>query len=236
MQFTKTSVFLAYLVHLFTASGAFLGFLGMISYFEGNFQRGTLYLMVAILIDAVDGTLARLVHTKKAIPCFDGSLMDNIIDFQTYTVIPLIMLWKTSLVIPQIKEFLIFAVLIASLYQFSRKDAKTEDHFFLGFPSYWNLTIWYLYWLDIHPLYNSIILLILVILSFIPIKFLYPSRTKYFKKSSIILSVIGTALFAYVIMCKWNSPPLWSLWSIGIIFYLYIILSFLAHKRSLKNV
>ena len=200
-------VLAAYCVHLLTASGAFVGFLSILFYFQEDYRMGTLFIILAVFIDAIDGFFARMCRVKEVLPHFDGSLMDNIIDFQTYTVAPLVMLWRTGMV--EDSWFLIVAglVLIASLYQFCQGSAKTEDHFFLGFPSYWNIVIIYLYWTSSSSLVNIAILLFFVVLSFVPIKFLYPTRTRYFPITSMIVSSLGGLAFLYISLFSWENPP-----------------------------
>src|SRR5699024_10216730 len=101
--------------------------------------------LVAMLIDGTDGFLARLVRVKEVLPGFDGALLDNIVDYLTYAFAPMVLLWSAGLLPDGWLGGVVAAVpLLASCVQFSRADAKTEDHFFLGFPSYWNVAAFYL--------------------------------------------------------------------------------------------
>lgn len=224
----------AYLVHIFTASGAFWGFLSLICYFQEKYKEGTLFMIIAVSVDAIDGFFARKAHVKEVLPNFDGSLLDNIIDFQTYTVIPLVMLWRSELLIGIPLYIGVALVLWASLYQFSQEGAKTEDHFFQGFPSYWNIVIIYLFWLNSNPTLNLSVIIFFVILSFVPFKFIYPSRTKYFPISSLIVSYSGGLIFLYITLFSWNQPPLWTLIMIPSLFLIYSFMSFIASLRSEK--
>lgn len=224
--------FLAYLVHIFTASGAFWGFLSLICYFQERYKEGTLFMIIAVGVDAIDGFFARKAHVKEVLPNFDGALMDNIIDFQTYTVIPLVMLWRSGLLEGVYLYLSIALVLFASLYQFSQEESKTEDYFFQGFPSYWNIVIIYLFWLSASPTVNLYVLIFFVILSFVPFKFIYPSRTKYFPISSLIVSYSGGLIFLYITLFSWNHPPFWTLVMIPTLFIIYSFMSFIASLRS----
>jgi phosphatidylserine synthase len=130
---------------------------------------------------------------------------------------------------------IIALVILASLYQFCQESAKTDDYFFLGFPSYWNILIVYLYWVDAASWINVAVLLFFIILSFAPIKFLYPSRTRHFPISSVIIGSIGGLMILYLCFFRWNDPPQMILIAIAVDFLLYVILSLIAHKRSLNK-
>src|SRR5207253_4959556 len=114
----------------------------------GAFRLCFVLMLVAMVIDATDGTLARLVRIKEVLPGFDGRRLDDLIDFQTYTTLPLLLIWRTGLLPPGTEAWLLLA-LLASGYGFCQTDAKTPDGFFLGFPSYWNIVAFYLYLLHL---------------------------------------------------------------------------------------
>jgi phosphatidylcholine synthase len=169
----------AYLVHLFTASGAIVGLLSIHFIYQGKLI-GSLWLMgIAILIDAIDGTFARLINVKRALPNIDGALLDNIIDYFNYVIVPSCFLLKSYL-LPQGWHLLTAGlVLLTSCYQFCQVDAKTDDHFFKGFPSYWNIVVIYLFIWQFNSVINLFIILALALLIFIPVKYVYPSRMDY---------------------------------------------------------
>ncbi|MBK2124579.1 CDP-alcohol phosphatidyltransferase family protein, partial [Fangia hongkongensis] len=159
----------AWLVHIFTASGAVFSVLALVSTANAyaaklNHQHhdyifylklSFIYIVIAVLIDAVDGTLARRVDIKKLAP-LDGSLMDNIIDFVNYAVVPSVWVYITDIVPDSLKIISVIIIILASCYQFCQLDAKTEDHFFKGFPSYWNLAIYYLIYFQFSLVANFI--------------------------------------------------------------------------------
>ena len=107
-------------------------------------------MMIATAIDATDGWLARRARVKEVLPGFDGAALDNLIDFHTYTSLPLLLLWRAD-VLPGAAAWLLLLPLLASAYGFSQVNAKTDDGFFLGFPSYWNIVAFYLYVLHRRP-------------------------------------------------------------------------------------
>jgi phosphatidylcholine synthase len=170
---------LGWLIHAFTASGAFVGLMALVAIHEHNLESAFWLMGAAILIDSVDGMFARIVKIKSAVPQIDGALLDNIVDFFTYTIVPCFFLLVTPLLPDHWRYVCVIAITFASGYQFTQMDAKTSDHFFKGFPSYWNIVVFYMFFWQLNPWTNVGILLVLVVLSFVPIKYVYPSRLEY---------------------------------------------------------
>lgn len=177
---------LGWLTHAFTASGAFIGLMALYSIYNHQLLLAFWFMGAAILIDAVDGAFARGVKIKLAVPQIDGELLDNIVDFFTYTIVPAFFLLVTPL-IPSYWRFpCVMAITFSSAYQFTQVDAKTSDHFFKGFPSYWNIVVFYLFFWQMSDWINLFILLVLAVLSFVPIKYVYPSRLDYLTHNKIL--------------------------------------------------
>ncbi len=177
-------IILAWLVHLYTAFGAVVGFFAIIA-IERAAYRDALFLMaLAVVIDATDGAFARAARVKQFIPWFDGDLLDEIVDYLNYVIVPCLFLLRAQLLPPQDEVWLAALPILASAYGFCQRDAKTADYFFLGFPSYWNVVSFYLYVLASPPWLNAFVVLALSVLVFVPIKFIYPSRTPRFRAST----------------------------------------------------
>ncbi len=174
-----------WLIHLFTASGAVLGIcaVGLMMHQEWKLAFGLM--IITIFIDALDGTLARFVDIKTTLPNFDGALLDNIVDFFNYAMVPACFLVMGPLLHPAWQIPCVIAIVIAAGYQFCQIDAKTPDHFFKGFPSYWNIAVIYLYYWQTSHTSNAIIIFLLAGLSFIPIKYIYPSRMEHLSHKRI---------------------------------------------------
>lgn len=168
-----------WLIHAFTASGACLGLMSLLAIYKHNLLLALWLMCAAILIDAVDGMFARLIKIKQVVPEIDGALLDNIVDFFNYTLVPCFFLLVTDLLPAYWRVVCVMAITFSSAYQFTQVDAKTHDHFFKGFPSYWNIAIFYLFFWQMTSVTNMIILLSLAVLSFVPIKYVYPSRLDY---------------------------------------------------------
>jgi phosphatidylcholine synthase len=175
-----------WLVHGFTASGAFAGLLALLAVHEGHLL-GAFWLMgMAIVIDAVDGVMARWIRVREVIPQIDGALLDNIVDFFTYTLVPAFFLLVVPLIPSSLKMACVLAIVFSSAYQFTHIEAKTRDHFFRGFPSYWNIVVFYLFLWQMKPLTNAVIIFLLALLSFVPVKYVYPSRLDYLTESAVL--------------------------------------------------
>ena len=226
----------SFLVHLYTASGAILAFLIVLAAMRGNIIEALWLSLIALLIDGTDGWLARHFHVSETLPWFDGRRLDDIVDYLTYVFAPMLLLWIGGYLPAGPGSIIVVALcLLASGYQFCRVDAKTEDHFFLGFPSYWNVIAFYVIVFKLPPVTVSAILLICSILVFVPIRYVYPSRTVAFRPLTLVLT--GFWMIAYAIILQ-QMPVPYALLMYYLLFYVlyYVALSlYLTYKASQAN-
>lgn len=186
---------LAWSVHLVTASGAVFGLFALHAIHEGRWLPAFWLMGAAVLVDGIDGTLARRFGTKRLAAKVDGAMLDNIVDYLNYVIVPAFFLIEAELLPPLFRLPLAGLIALCSAYQFCQIDAKTDDHFFKGFPSYWNIVVFYLFLWQFQPLYNTLILLGLCILIFVPIKYIYPSRMEYLTEKQILrMGMLGLTL------------------------------------------
>ena len=197
---------LAWLVHLYTAFGVVIGFLTILAIDQAAFRDALFLMALAVVIDATDGALARAARVKEIIPWFDGELLDAIVDYFNYAVVPCFFMLRANLLPGQDALWLAALPLLASAYGFCQRDAKTADNFFLGFPSYWNIVAFYLYVLKTPAWVNAFALIALSILIFVPIKYIYPSRSPRFRVQSIVLGALWGAAILYSIY-RLPEPP-----------------------------
>ncbi len=195
----------AWLVHLYTATGGILGMLALFSAVNGDISNAFLLLLATIVIDATDGLLARQVRVREVLPNFDGAMVDNIIDFLTYIWVPVFIIGATGL-LPNI--LWISIPVLAGLYAYGQEDMKTPDNYFLGFPSYWNIIALYMYWLQPAPIIAVLMLLIPGILTFIPTRYLYPSKNRTLAKTTWLLATIWLLLITYLLFQPQPDPIL----------------------------
>jgi len=164
---------LAWAVHALTASGAAVGLAALLETAAGAPRAALLWMLVALAIDSVDGTLARRVGVERVVPRIDGRRLDDIVDYLNYVIVPVFFLASTGRVEPLV---LAGAPVLASAYGFSQTAAKTEDGYFLGFPSYWNVVALYAFLLDVSAALTTAWLVGLSVGVFVPLKYLYPSQ------------------------------------------------------------
>jgi phosphatidylcholine synthase len=195
----------AWLVHLYSALGAVIAFIAVLFIDQLQFREAFVLMTLAVLIDASDGTLARAARVKELLPDFDGDRLEDIIDYLNYVMVPCLLLIRANLLPPQDAVWLVAFPLLASAYGFCQKQAKTADHFFLGFPSYWNIVALYLYVLRAPLWFNGFVILALSILVFVPIRYVYPSRSPHLRSLTNSLGILwGLAIMA---MIYWLPEP-----------------------------
>ncbi len=207
----RASRLAAWGVHLYTAIGLVLAARIAVLLVRGGagaFREAFTLMLVASLVDATDGTLARRANVKEVLPGFDGRKLDDLIDFLAYTFLPLGLIWRAGL-LPGGMEAWLLLPLIASAYGFCQVDAKTEDGYFLGFPSLWNVVAFYLYALH-PPSWASLgIVVVLSVMTFVPSRYLYPSSQpgRLNVASNILIVPWCLLLFATFWRLPTSGPP-----------------------------
>ncbi len=212
---------LPWIAHLYTATGTVIALLATGMTFAHNFRAAFIYLVAATFVDATDGVLARALKVKERLPHFDGARLDDIVDYLTYVFVPVLIVWQAQLV--PVAFPVCAAMLLSSAYGFGQADAKvkTGDHFFTGFPSYWNIVVVYLYVLQLSPMVNAVVLLTLALLVFVPIRYIYPSRTTVLKVPTLLLGTAWALLFVRII---WRLPAVDGPWiALSLVFPVYYV-------------
>jgi phosphatidylcholine synthase len=229
-------------VHLFTATGAVLALLMVHFSYQHEVEKVLWLFLVAMVIDGTDGMLARRFQVKTVLPGFDGALLDNIVDYMTYALAPMALLWANGYLPDGAAGGVVASIpLLASTYQFCRTDAKTDDHFFLGFPSYWNIVAFYVVVWELSSVATTVLLLVLAVLVFVPIKYLYPSRTEKLWYSNMTLATLWLALWAAITAQLPDAPAV--LVGLSLVYVVYYIVVSLwltfspasAHPQSRKS-
>jgi phosphatidylcholine synthase len=193
----------AWLAHLYTASGAVLAFLAARDVIDHDYRRAFFWLGLQIAVDATDGLVARAARVSERLPWFNGAKLDDIVDYLCYVFVPALFVWRAVLVPDTWSLSVIAAMLLSSAYGFNRDDAKTADHFFTGFPSYWNIVVFYMLLLRLPAVVNGAILIAFAVLVFVPIRYVYPSRTPVFARATNVLGIIWGVL---LLVLLWQYP------------------------------
>ena len=222
-----------WVAHLYTALGAVLALAATLAVFDGRFRDAFLLLALATFIDTTDGWLARGLRVKERLPGYDGARLDDIVDYLTYVFVPVLLVMRAGL-LPSGSGLAVGAlVLLASAYGFGQVEAKvaTSDHFFTGFPSYWNIVALYLYVWRLPEVANAVLLSALAVLVFVPIRYVYPSRTVTLRVPTLVLGAIWALL---VLVAIWRLPATDGPWlNLSLVFPVYYTaLSFYLHARQ----
>ena len=181
----------AWFVHAFTASGIIPAFYAIVAISNQDFLTAFVMLMITHFIDGVDGTLARMARVQEVLPWMSGKMMDSVIDFSTYALIPAYALYMAPQLWPEIdmiRDITVCLVVLVSTLYYGKTGMVSNDYYFVGFPVLWNWVAFYLlYVFDWNPWMNIIFIWSCAILHFVPIKFLYPSRATSWKKTNLVL-------------------------------------------------
>jgi phosphatidylcholine synthase len=224
----------AWSVHLYTAAGVLAAFFGTLAVFDGRYRDAFVWMACATFVDATDGVLARLADVKRVLPGFDGARLDDIVDYLTFVFLPVLLLHHSGALPAAWGGGVAAAVLLSSAYGFASLDAKTDDHFFTGFPSYWNIVALYLHALALPPTVNAIVLLALCVLVFVRIGYVYPSRTPVLRGLTIVLGAIWAVMMVAVIVLLPEAPG--ALVTASLFFPLYYAgLSFALQARRARG-
>jgi phosphatidylcholine synthase len=198
---------LAWGVHLYTGLGAVFALGALSATVAGDARGAFVWMAIALFVDATDGTLARAARVKEVVPEFDGARLDDIVDYLNYTFVPLFFAVQYDMFPTAIELWVAGFAAVASAYGFCQLSAKTTDFFFTGFPSYWNVAIFYMYGGRTSVGFNAGMIVFLAVLVFVPIGYLYPSRNPTYRRLTLgLASLWGIALL--VALARFPDPPL----------------------------
>jgi phosphatidylcholine synthase len=207
------------LVHGYTASGVVLALLAARAAIENDFRAAFFWLWLQVAVDATDGLLARRARVAERLPWFDGAALDQIVDYLTFVFVPALLVWRAALVPGTWAIPVASLMLLSSAYGFNRTDAKTSDHFFTGWPSYWNVVTFYLLVLKWPAVVNLAVLVAFAILVFVPIRYIYPSRMPVLRVTTNALGVVW-GISMLVMLWQYPSVSRVVLWG-SLVFVIY---------------
>jgi phosphatidylcholine synthase len=223
----------AWMVHLFTASGVVLAFLALEATGRGEWRLALLWLLAALAIDGVDGSLARLARVKEHAPRIDGEAFDLIVDYLNYVFVPVVFICRAGLVPESLNLPLAAAMLLSSVYVFVRKDMKTKDNYFRGFPALWNVVALYLFAARPGPVPGAVAVILFAILSFAPIRFVHPFRVTDWQPWLKLIALLWAAATLALLWPGW-SPEAGRAWLAASLALAAILLA-LGLVRSLRG-
>ncbi|MFC7705626.1 CDP-alcohol phosphatidyltransferase family protein [Plastorhodobacter daqingensis] len=218
----------AYLVHALTATGAVFAMLAMLAAVERNWALMFLWLVIAFIVDGIDGPLARRYDVKQNAPIIDGVLLDLVIDYLTYVFIPAYALFKSGLLPGWTGWMVIIVITFTSALYFADTRMKTRDNSFSGFPACWNMVAIVIFALKPGFAVTLVIVVLLAIAMLLPLKFVHPMRTLRWR------SVTRPMAFAWTFFAGWAAwvnfhPESWAHWGL-IITSAYLIFAGIAQQ------
>lgn len=196
---------LAWLLHLLTASGAVLALFALAAIGREEWRLALFWLLVALAIDGVDGTLARMARVKERVPRIDGAALDLVVDYLNYVFVPTLFIWQAGLVPAALAPFLAAAILLSSLYVFARTDMKTQDGYFRGFPALWNVVALYLFATGLGPEAGAVLVASLAAMSFAPVHVVHPFRVRDYGRWLPLLAIAWAASSAALLWPGWDA-------------------------------
>jgi len=205
-----------FLVHIFTACGAACAFMALMAAVEADWVNMFAWLGAALLIDGIDGTLARRFHVAELLPRWSGDALDLVVDFTTYVFVPAFAI-ATSGLVPEIAAIpLALAIVVSSALYFADEHMKTDDNYFHGFPALWNAIAFYLFVLKPPPALSAVLILVLVAMTFMPLRVIHPFRVVRLRRLNVVALVLWSILAFYALISGLEPGP-WIAWSLVVI-------------------
>lgn len=215
-------------VHLFTATGAVLAMLAMLAAVDGRWDMMFLWLVVALIVDGIDGPLARRYDVKHRWPTYDGQLMDLIIDYMTYVFIPAFALFRSGLLPGWTGWIAIIVIVYGSVIYFCDTRMKTKDWSFAGFPACWNMVVLVIFALQPPQWITLSVVILLTVAMFTNLKFIHPTRTPRWTALNIGMS-LGWTVFAGWAAWVDFYPNSWAHWGL-VVTSVYLTLAGIAQQ------
>ncbi|PYB75038.1 MULTISPECIES: phosphatidylcholine synthase [Rhizobium] len=213
----------AFSVHMLTASGSFLAFLGVVAAGERRFVDMFWWLGLALLVDGIDGPIARKVRVKEVLPNWSGDTLDNIIDYVTYVLLPAFALYQSGMIGEPWSFVAAGLIVVSSAIYYADMGMKTDEYFFSGFPVVWNMVIFTLFVIDASATTALVVVLLSVFLTFLPIHFLHPVRVKRLRTLNLAVFFLWCAFAGYALLLHFETPAWVVAGTIVTGIYLYVI-------------
>ncbi len=210
-----TAAHKALAVHLLTATGAVWAMLALLEAVQRDWNAMFLWLVVALLVDGIDGPLARRFETKRFAPVFDGDLMDLVIDYLTYVFVPAYALFASGLLPGWTGWFAIIVITFASGLYFADTRMKTRDMSFSGFPGCWNMVVLTLFAWQPNFWVALVLVAALAVAMFLPVKFVHPVRTQRWKAVTLPMALAWVFFAAWAAIVEFH-PDSWAQWGLTI--------------------
>jgi phosphatidylcholine synthase len=207
LEATRTKRAAAFSVHVFTAFGAGIALLAMLEAVREHWAAMFWWLGVALLIDALDGPMARRLDVVRLQPDWSGEVLDLVVDFVTYVFVPAYAIAESGLLLPLAAPLLGVGIAVSGALYFADRRMKSEDNHFRGFPGLWNVAAFYLFLLQWPQVLSSLAVLALIIGTFLPFQVLHPVRVKRLRWLTLTLIAAWALLLAYTLLNDFDVGP-----------------------------
>jgi phosphatidylcholine synthase len=221
----------AWSIHLFTATGAVLGFFALVNVVEHHPKAALLWLMAAQVVDGVDGPLARMCEVKRLTPQVDGNVLDLVIDYMTCVIVPAMFIHQFGLLPDGLSMLGVSAIMFTALFCFARSDLMQEDNFFAGFPAAWNLVANTMFLVNTPRWINFLIVLFFAGLTFSSVKFAHPLRVVANRSITIPVTVAWLATMTVLTIVF----PTSAAWAQTVLVVALGYFAFLSIRRTLAD-
>ena len=220
------NVLVGFGVHLFTASGAFWAFLALVAAAEKNYAHLWFWLGIAMIVDGVDGPLARMFNVKKVLPHWSGEMLDSIIDYVTYALIPAFALYQSGFLLDYASFICAALIVCISAIYYADTRTKSHDNFFIGFPICWNMLVFTLFVIEPNWYIAMAVVILSALLVFTPFKFVHPVRVVAWRPTNLAVVALWSLCGIIALYCDYIGVPAPGLAVFGITVasvYLYCI-------------
>jgi len=185
---------LAFSIHILTACGAAITLLAMVAATSGDWTLAFGLLGLALVVDAVDGPLARALGVKEHAPRWSGDVLDLVVDFTSYVFVPAYIVATAGLLRDDWAQIAAVVMVVSGALYFADREMKTADNHFRGFPAVWNLVAFYLMILRPGTMVGMIVILVFAVLTFVPVRFVHPVRVRRLRPLTLLLMVLWALL------------------------------------------
>ncbi len=189
----------AFSVHLFTALGAGLALLALLEAVREHWAAMFGWLGTALVVDGLDGPMARRLNVAKLQPQWSGEVLDLVVDFVTYVFVPGYAIAASGLLLPVAAPLLGVGITVSGALYFADRRMKAADNHFRGFPALWNAAAFYLFLLRFPPAVSTLAVAILIVLTFVPVHVIHPVRVRRFRAVTLSLIAIWAVLAIWVL-------------------------------------
>jgi phosphatidylcholine synthase len=227
----QSEIIRAFAVHVLTASGAAIAFIALI-FATGEFWEPMfLCLGIALIVDAIDGPLARKFKVAESIPRWSGEVLDLVVDFTTYVFVPAYAIAASGLVPGLLGIAAGVIVCVTGALYFADREMKTRDNYFRGFPAVWNVIAFYIFLLEPPAWASFVAVAALGVLSFLPVKFVHPVRVREFRALNIVLIAAWSVLALWALVDSFSQPKAVT-WALGAIAVYFLFAGILRRPRA----